>query len=212
MRSVRVWLLVMVVLCLAAQKSSAEVWAPPEETTPSFAEMGFSVGYSLGELDLEDESGSYQGIPLSFWYGYNPQRLLEEHLDWTPRGSMTLVVEPFFTPVSNPNEELEVGVALRTRYHFQSSAPLRKASPYVDIGLGGIYTTINWEYSTQLNFLCEAGVGAETAANPGSGLAGEKQRLSHLRSFVPPRPAFGGIPAPFPSGTSPQWLRRSARR
>jgi len=123
------------------------------------SEQGIAVGWSVGVLDLRDVDGNYEVIPVAYRLGYDPKGLMDRYLDLSLPGEVTLALEPFVGLGSTPSNEFEVGWAAMIQYSFYPKESNKRIHPYLDMGAGFIYTTVDWDDSTQYNLLLQAGTG-----------------------------------------------------
>jgi len=124
-------------------------------------EEGFLLGWSTGELDLDDGDGHYEVIPLTYRLQYDVSGWLDNWLDLDLPGELDVALEPFVGMGTTPSGEFEVGLAAMAKFELFSEEEGRKVNPYVDLGGGFIYTTLDWEETTQYNLLLQGGLGID---------------------------------------------------
>jgi hypothetical protein len=120
-------------------------------TGVSFADgidsVGFFAGYMEGDIDGPDD---YRAIPLMVNFGFDLKPLLEK-IGLRSEGIVEFQVEPFLSPIIEPEANIETGVNLLFKYAF----PLAESfMPYIKIGSGPSFMSLHTrEQSTQFNFV-----------------------------------------------------------
>jgi opacity protein-like surface antigen len=136
--------------------------------------MSLLSGY--GTASLEKKSSDYEVIPFlpQFGFDINP---LAEKLSIKPRGTFEFLVEPLVNVVINPDTNAEVGCSFLLKYSGKITS---RIAPYVEGGLGMIYTTQHThEQGTQFNFTSQAGIGLQFFVNDCWALTGG-YRVRHM--------------------------------
>lgn len=131
-------------------------------------------GYLRGTLDGKKD---YEGIPVFVAFNYEGNSFIRDNTGLHIKGELNFVIEPFFTVITSPNDNVEAGVNFLCKYAF----PLRGSiKPYVKLGVGVLYMTQHTrEQSTQYNFLPQAGLGVNYLLNDTTALSFE-YRTRHL--------------------------------
>jgi len=114
-------------------------------------EYGFLSGWQEGSLEEADD---YQTIPFILRFGFDLTPLVRRI---NSPSLMELEVEPFLSPVLGPETNVEGGCNLLLKYAYPLTS---RFLPYVESGLGLLYTTQHFEeQSTQLNSILQGGLG-----------------------------------------------------
>jgi len=155
-----------------------DVWSEPDPETaqPHRWLSSFSLVSGYGVASLSNASADYEVIPIlpQFGFDINP---LAEKIHIKPKGLLEFVVEPLMNLVINPGTNAEVGCSLFLRYSDKITS---RIAPYVEGGLGMIYTTQHThEQGTQYNFISQAGLGLQLFLNKHVALTGG-YRFRHL--------------------------------
>ena len=111
------------------------------------------TGYFEGKLK---EKGHYEAVPLLVGFNFDLRPLVSK-MGIDIKGRLCSVVEPFFSVVTSPDSNIEVGSNFLFKYTFPLS---ERIQPYVKGGLGVLYMSQHTrEQSTQYNFLPQFGGG-----------------------------------------------------
>ncbi len=122
-------------------------------SSPLFAatlkEFSFYTGRGIADIR---EKGDYEVVILGLRFGFDMNPLFRNRI----KGLFTFNIEPFLSPVINPDNNLEFGCHFMLRYGYR----WEKFMPYVEAGTGFMYTTQHVrEQGTQWNFSSQGGVG-----------------------------------------------------
>ena len=156
-----------------------DVWSEPDPPTeqPHHRWLSsFSLVSGYGVAPLRNTSAHYEVIPIlpQFGFDINP---LAKRLHIKPKGLLEFLVEPLMNLVINPDTNAEVGCSLFLRYSDKITS---RIAPYVEGGLGMIYTTQHThEQGTQYNFISQAGLGLQFFLSKHVALTGG-YRFRHL--------------------------------
>jgi hypothetical protein len=129
---------------------------PAKETKQrSLEAIEFLGGFGWGKLR---ERENYNLYPLVIDLDFNLKALLARKFNFNPPQLLQFQIEPFISPVSSPDTNVETGTA----FFFKAGIlpQTSKLQPYIKAGLGMVYITQQTrEQSTQFNFMEQAGVG-----------------------------------------------------
>jgi hypothetical protein len=122
-----------------------------------------SVLTGIGQGNLKAPQLDYRDQHIVVAFGHNIKPYLERHLNLTPPGDWDFRWEPFYSNISSPGHNLEVGCMASLRIGI----PLHgRWEPYIGGGSGPIYTTQHTlEQSTQFNIVSYAAAGIEYRIN-----------------------------------------------
>jgi len=112
-----------------------------------FDSIGFFTGYMVGPLKGSDD---YKVVPLMVSFGFDLKPLLKK-IGLNSEGIVEFQVEPFLSPIIEPESNVETGVNLFFKYAFPLSESFM---PYVKFGSGPSFMSLHTrEQSTQFNFV-----------------------------------------------------------
>ena len=168
----------LVLTCVFTMLMVPDVWSEPDPATeePHRLLSSFSLVSGYGVAPLRSTAADYEVIPLlpQFGFDINP---LAKRLHIKPKGLLEFIVEPLMNLVINPGTNAEIGCSLFLRYSDNITS---RIAPYVEGGLGMIYTTQHThEQATQYNFISQAGFGLQFFLNKHVALTGG-YRFRHL--------------------------------
>lgn len=114
----------------------------------------FLTGFSWGRLR---EKENYQLGPFMVDFDFNLKGLTKK-LNFAPKQLFQFQVEPFFSIVSQPEPNIETGMAFLLKFGLLPQTS--KFQPYIKGGVGMVYMTLKTrEQSTQFNFIEHGGIG-----------------------------------------------------
>lgn len=126
-----------------------------EKTKPKSLEaVEFLTGFGWGKLRVKQ---NYNLYPLIADFDFNLKPLIKK-LNINPAQLLQFQIEPFISPVSSPNSNIEIGTSFFFKMGLlpQSS----KFQPYAKIGAGMVYMSQHTrEQGTQFNFIDQAALG-----------------------------------------------------
>lgn len=126
-----------------------------EKTNPKPLEaIEFLTGFGWGKLRVKQ---NYNLYPLIVDFDLNLKPLIKK-LIINPAQLLQFQIEPFISPVSSPNSNIEIGTSFFFKMGLlpQSS----KFQPYAKIGMGMVYMSQHTrEQGTQFNFIDQAALG-----------------------------------------------------
>lgn len=126
-----------------------------EKTKPKSLEaVEFLTGFGWGKLRVKQ---NYNLYPLIVDFDLNLKPLIKK-LSINPAQLLQFQIEPFISPVSSPNSNIEIGTSFFFKMGLlpQSS----KFQPYAKIGMGMVYMSQHTrEQGTQFNFIDQAALG-----------------------------------------------------
>jgi hypothetical protein len=131
-----------------------------QEETHYIPHFEFLTGY--GKADLH-EKGNYQLVPLIIDINYDLKPLTKK-IGLEPRSLLQFQLEPFVSPIFNPDANVEMGNAFMVKIGILPDTS--KIQPYIKMGMGMLYMTQHTrEQSTQFNFLEQGVVGTHIFIN-----------------------------------------------
>ena len=165
-----------------------DVWSGPDTGTeqPHRWLSSISLVSGYGVAPLNKTPADYEVIPILPQFGFDIHPLAEK-IHIKPKGLLEFVVEPLMNLVISPGNNAEIGCSLFLRYSDKITS---RIAPYVEGGLGFIYTTQHThEQSTQFNFITQAGLGLQFFLNKHLALTGgyRYRHLSNAHLHVPNR-------------------------
>ena len=102
------------------------------------------------------EKDKYEAIPLLVGFNFD-LKPVASRIGIETKGRLSFVLEPFFSVVTDPDPNIEVGSNFLLKYVFPLS---EKIQPYAKLGVGALYMTQHTrEQATQYNFLPQFGGG-----------------------------------------------------
>ena len=151
----------------SVQKETRKNTDKKESEKVKLTELGFLTGYGHGQLK---EQGNYNIVPLFVRLGYDIKPWVKDKLQLNPRGRLTFEVEPFINPVTSPATNVEIGVGTLMKYNFRNPnrsklGLMSKVDPYIEGGIGVIYSSQPFKYSTNFNFNDQVGIGLDYELN-----------------------------------------------
>lgn len=125
------------------------------ETKPKSLEaVEFFTGFGSGDLR---ENEDYCLIPFFVDFDFNLKPLIQK-LNLKPRQLVQFQIEPFISPVFEPDVNIEIGTSFLLKIGLLPQTS--KFQPYVKGGVGMLYMTQHTrEQGTQFNFVEYAGAG-----------------------------------------------------
>jgi opacity protein-like surface antigen len=146
-------LLILLLPSYALAKSDAS----PDSSHKWFSSFGFTTGYGSASLDKKDDD--YEVVPLVFQFNLNINPLAEKLRIKSDKTGLELIIEPFANFIARPSANAEVGCSFPFRYSVKLASWV---APYVEVGLGFIYTTQHvHEQGSQFNFTTQLGIGTK---------------------------------------------------
>ena len=152
--------IICVIFCLIlflASAASAQTDSTSDTSHKWFRSFGFSTGFGSASLDKKDDD--YEVVPLLFQFSFDLNPFAEKlHIKSTIT-DLELLIEPFANFIARPSANAEIGCSFPFRYSVKIAPWI---APYVEIGLGFIYTTQHvHEQGTQYNFTTQLGIGTK---------------------------------------------------
>ena len=113
----------------------------------------------FGSASLDKKDDDYEVVPFIFQFSLDLNPIAEKlHIKSDITG-LELLVEPFANFIARPSANAEVGCSFPFRYSVKLAPWI---APYVEVGLGFIYTTQNvHEQGSQFNFTTQLGIGTQ---------------------------------------------------
>jgi hypothetical protein len=122
-----------------------------------FRSFGFTTGYGVAPLDKKDDD--YEVVPLLLQFSFDINPLAEKLHIKSKITDLELLIEPLANVVVRPSANAEIGCSFPLRYSLKIAPWI---TPYVEIGLGFIYTTQHvHEQGSQFNFTTQLGIGTQ---------------------------------------------------
>lgn len=129
----------------------------PDSSHKWFRSFGFTTGYGSAPLDNKDDD--YEVLPLLFQFGLDINPLAEKLRIKSNKTDLELLIEPFANFIARPSANAEIGCSFPLRYSVKLASWI---APYVEFGLGFIYTTQHvHEQGSQFNFTTQLGIGTK---------------------------------------------------
>jgi hypothetical protein len=155
------------------------------ENTKALQGVEFLTGFSQSKLHAK---GNYQSIPLIVDFDFNLKPLVKK-IGLDLPGLLQFQLEPFISPVYEPNANVEIGNAFAFKIGiFPDTWALQ---PYVKAAAGMVYMTQHTrEQSTQFNFIEYGGTGIHYFFNKNTALTLEG-RFRHLSNASIDHPNHG---------------------
>lgn len=169
--------LTVAVILLSPCLSSAK------ETKPKSLEaVEFLTGFGWGKLRVKQ---NYNLVPLIADFDFNLKPLIKK-LNISPVQLVQFQIEPFISPVSSPDSNVEIG----TSFFFKMGLlpQTSKFQPYAKIGAGMVYMTQHTrEQGTQFNFIDQGALGMHYffKKNTAFTLEGRFRHLSNASTASP---------------------------
>lgn len=139
-----------------------------------FSGIEFLSGFGWGSMRDKE---NYKLYPIVCDFDFNLKPLIKKS-NITPRQVLQFQIEPFISPISQPNPNFEFG----TSFFFKTGLLPEdwKFQPYLKAGIGAIYMTLHThEQATQFNFIEQAGAGIHYYFRKNIAVTAE-YRLRHL--------------------------------
>ena len=144
-------------LILSAYASAQSVQNANTSPHKWFRSFGFTTGYGSASLDKKDDD--YEVIPLLLQFTLDINPIAEMLHIKTKITDLELLIEPLANVVVRPSANAEIGCSFPLRYSVRLSSWF---SPYVEVGLGFLYTTQHvHEQGSQFNFTTQLGIGTQ---------------------------------------------------
>jgi opacity protein-like surface antigen len=151
---------ICVIICLfffLTSAASAQTDVTPSSSHKWFRSFGISTGFGSASLDKKDDD--YEVVPLLFQFSLDLNPLAEKLHIKSNITDLELLIEPFANFIARPSANVEIGCSFPFRYSVKIAPWM---APYVEIGLGFIYTTQHvHEQDTQYNFTTQLGIGTK---------------------------------------------------
>ncbi len=137
--------------------ASAQTYSTSDSGHKWFHSFGFTTGYGSAPLDKKDDD--YEVVPLLFQFSLDINPIAEKlHIKAT-KTDLELIIEPFANFIARPSANAEIGCSFPFRYSVKLAPWI---APYVEVGLGFIYTTQHvHEQGSQFNFTTQLGIGSQ---------------------------------------------------
>ena len=137
--------------------ASAESGTAPDTPHKWFRSFGFTTGYGVASLDKNNDD--YEVVPLLLQFSIDINPIAEKLHIKSKITDLELLIEPLANVVVRPGANAEIGCSFPLRYSVRLSSWF---SPYVEVGLGFLYTTQHvHEQGSQFNFTTQLGIGTQ---------------------------------------------------
>ncbi len=135
----------------------AQTGRADEEKPKSLEAIEFLTGFGRGRVHIHEPREHLDQIPFLIAFDFNLKPLTQK-LNFNPRSLLQFQVEPFFSLITRPQENIETGASFLLKAGFLPQTS--KFQPYLKIGAGLDYMTLHArEQATQFNFTETAGAG-----------------------------------------------------
>jgi len=114
-----------------------------------FSENSISFGYGFGMFNYGITNKIMDGHYEFYQIAYKHERPFYK--------GFYLVIDPYLSYIRNPHEGFDISLGFSSRYYLNSE---KKNSFFVDLGVGGVYSTLQYgEQSNHAFFLIQGGIG-----------------------------------------------------
>lgn len=154
MKNIKYVAVLFLSLWLLAQTGYAD-----EEKPKSLEAVELLSGFGRGRVHIHDpgEREHLDQIPFLVAFDFNLKPLTQK-FNFNPRPLLQFQVEPFFSVIAQPEQNIETGVSFLLKAGLLPQTS--KFQPYVKIGAGLDYMTLHArEQATQFNFIDTAAAG-----------------------------------------------------
>ena len=129
----------------------------PDTSHKWFRSFGFTTGYGVASLDKKNDD--YEVVPLLLQFSFDINPIAEILHIKSKITDLELLIEPLANVVVRPSANAEIGCSFPLRYSVKLASWI---SPYVEVGLGFVYTTQHvHEQGSQFNFTTQLGIGTQ---------------------------------------------------
>ena len=148
---------IVYLLLFLTSYASAQTDSPSDTSHKWFRSFGFTTGYGSASLDKKDDD--YEVVPLLLQFSLDINPIAEKLHIKSNITDLEFLIEPFANFIARPSANAEIGCSFPFRYSVKLAPWI---APYVEIGLGFIYTTQHvHEQGSQFNFTTQLGIGTQ---------------------------------------------------